>query len=165
MAQDISKNLWALVLSAWIASRAAIIFFGKDPREVSQRFASENAFYYSFYSQLLSESPWKLWEDRLSEAPSAILALRRFNIYQELCFGLLFQGLQGIFGESISPASFYCLCVFIVYGLGLWAFFGSLETSAEVIFCGALYLSSFQACTHVAFMPPLRENCTLPKPA
>ena len=23
-------------------------------------------------------------------------------------------GLQGIFGESISPASFYCLCVFIV---------------------------------------------------
>eukprot|EP00434_Breviolum_minutum_P007644 symbB.v1.2.006741.t1/scaffold403.1/size211681/6 len=89
------------------------------------------------------ESPdaFNLLEDTLSEAPNKICALRRFNIYQEVCFGVLYQGFRGF---GMTPGSFYCMCVFLLYGFGLWAFFGSLKSSAEVVLCGALYLSSWQ---------------------
>ncbi|CAJ1371305.1 unnamed protein product, partial [Effrenium voratum] len=159
---DGSKTICAVAVSAWIAARAAILFFSHAPEDASERFQSENAFYFSFYRQLVAgEQISRLIADPLSEAPATVPALRRFNIYQELCFGLLYRGLQFFPGTLMSPATFYCLCVFVVYGFGLLAFFSMLGSAAEVVLAGALYVSGLEECTHVAFMPPLRENCAM----
>eukprot|EP00439_Symbiodinium_sp_Y106_P075465 s1423_g14.t6 len=151
-----------LILSTWIAARAASIFFGRQTSsDVADSFGSENAFYYSFYRQFLDSSDGFL-VDRYSEAPSSINALRRFNIYQELCLALLYQGLQSLTASLPAAATFYCGGVFVLYGVGVFTLLWMAGSIDAALLAAALYISCLKECSHVSWMPPLRENCAVP---
>ncbi|CAE7567570.1 dpy-19 [Symbiodinium sp. CCMP2592] len=151
-----------LILSTWIAARAASIFFGRQTSsDVADSFGSENAFYYSFYRQFLDSSDGFL-VDRYSEAPNSINALRRFNIYQELCLALLYQGMQSLTPSLPAAATFYCGGVFVLYGVGVFTLLWMAGSIDAALLAAALYISCLKECSHVSWMPPLRENCAVP---
>ncbi|CAE8596285.1 unnamed protein product, partial [Polarella glacialis] len=129
-----SANLAAVLIAAGFSVRASDSFFSSvGGKHAIDSFQSENAFYYSFYKQVAESTSWAqalqlLREDSLSEAPFCINALRRFNIYQELVFGLAYRCLYFL---GLDAAAFYCYCVFLVYGAGLLALLSMAGASGD----------------------------------
>ncbi|CAK0897669.1 unnamed protein product [Prorocentrum cordatum] len=165
----------ALCVAGAITARAARSFFEKYLAEadISLGFQSENAFYYSFYSHLVRADSWwdglcDLYADRLSEAPAEVNALRRFNIYQEALLGMAWRGaaaaVQSLgLAAAPDPARFYCASVFVAYFFGVLALLWNVRWNVWcVLVAGASYLNNLEDATHVAFMPPLRENFGIP---
>eukprot|EP00927_Polykrikos_kofoidii_P055511 TRINITY_DN49756_c0_g1_i1.p1 TRINITY_DN49756_c0_g1~~TRINITY_DN49756_c0_g1_i1.p1 ORF type:complete len:1365 (-),score=166.52 TRINITY_DN49756_c0_g1_i1:14-4072(-) len=157
--------------ATWMAYQAGNLFCGhlRDD-EIIGLFQAENAFYYSFYDQLVHskdfvEGLWLLVSDRLSEAPSAINALKRFNIFQEVIIGAAWRGLSAA-GLSTSPAFFYCSCVFAVHGVGLCALASCVPRGSYSGWCAlialALYMRLFQIASNVSYRPTLRECVSVP---
>lgn len=73
---------------------------------------TENAFYYSYYEETVSapsvvDAFWRVVQDDRSEAPEVVNALERFNVYQEICAGLLYRLFRWILGEEWLPDPWY----------------------------------------------------------
>jgi len=86
---------------------------------------TENAFYYSYYEETVSaptsaDAVWSALRDRRSEAPDTINAVERFNIYQELGFGLIYRLFTFIIGPELMPDPWYFFryCSYFLNGLG-----------------------------------------------
>jgi hypothetical protein len=147
--------------------RASSRFFAAHGTvDVASIFRMENAFYYSFYDQLVQADSTRdalrllLW-DRLSEAPDVINALRRFNIHQELLTGLAWRACRALGWGHLDPAAFYCCAVFAVYLCGLLGLAACAPRGSGVLCVGALFVflcGAIELSTRVDRSPPLRES-------
>ena len=91
------------------------------------RLHSEQAFYYSYYNDLvrapnIARGIQDFIEDSRSEHPDTINALQRFNIAPELILGLIFRqadAVRSLLGVQalLDPFAFYCLSVFALHSL------------------------------------------------
>jgi hypothetical protein len=136
MVVGLSFALYLSIIVFGTIFSATIFYYSHDYFYLSedQRSAllfSENGFYYSFYNDVvtsssLNEAYQRLVYDARSEWGHTINAVRRFNIYQEITFALLFRAASALSGGQLStwltPMTFYLHMVFLGFGLGLAAF-------------------------------------------
>eukprot|EP00049_Salpingoeca_infusionum_P015421 m.299694 g.299694 ORF g.299694 m.299694 type:complete len:711 (-) comp15873_c0_seq1:97-2229(-) len=211
-----SNNKWlAHVFVGTIAIAAAIIYsqslatFHENAKffsalETNERmlsFKSEQAFYYSFYKDLVDlrkqSVGWLnavkgLTHDTLSESPSTINALSRFNIYPEVVVAWLFDVYQTVYSwigvpppKSCStytrqglpsmttcvgngvPEYFYVNTVFGLQGLTIIGMIGTVWLLSHNSLLSVLVLLvtipfNLEEMTRVMWTPPLRESFGFP---
>ncbi|CAG5129451.1 unnamed protein product, partial [Candidula unifasciata] len=159
-------------------------------------FRTEMGLYYSYFKTMItSESAisglHSLIRDNITEYPSTINTLKRFNLYPEVVVGYAYRIYQGVSdllghqtktcwtvnrGQGLSPvqsceglgepAYFYVEAVFLLNGLmmGLFFLFGTYLSGS--LFGGLLtvicFLFNHGECTRVMWTPPLRESFGYP---
>ncbi|BFZ02138.1 hypothetical protein BsWGS_05177 [Bradybaena similaris] len=159
-------------------------------------FRTEMGLYYSYFKTMItSESAYSglqtlIW-DNITEYPSTINTLKRFNLYPEVFLGYAYRLYQGVSdlvghrtktcwtvnrGQGLSPvqsceglgepAYFYIEAVFLLNGLmmGLFFLFGTYLSGS--LFGGLITVTCFLfnhgECTRVMWTPPLRESFGYP---
>ncbi|XP_025095968.1 probable C-mannosyltransferase DPY19L1 isoform X2 [Pomacea canaliculata] len=159
-------------------------------------FRTEMGLYYSYFKTLVSASTameglHAIMYDNITEFPSTINTLKRFNLYPEVTLGLayrMFDWLSNTLkwqtktcytvnrGEGYEPvlsceglgepAYFYVESVFLLNGIlmGVFFLFGTYLSGCP--FGGVLTVASFffnhGECTRVQWTPPLRESFGYP---
>ncbi|XP_076460518.1 protein C-mannosyl-transferase DPY19L1-like [Babylonia areolata] len=159
-------------------------------------FRTEMGLYYSYFKTIITakstlEGMNAIMYDNITEYPSTINTLKRFNLYPEVALGLAFrvfdqvseamkwqtkvcytvsrgqgyepvQSCEGL-GE---PAYFYVESVFLLNGLmmGVFFLFGTFLSGCP--FGGVVTVAAFffnhGECTRVQWTPPLRESFAYP---
>uniref|UniRef100_A0A8C7HMW4 Probable C-mannosyltransferase DPY19L1 n=1 Tax=Oncorhynchus kisutch TaxID=8019 RepID=A0A8C7HMW4_ONCKI len=164
--------------------------------EKEMAFRTEMGLYYSYFKVFINAPSFLhglhlIMNDRFSEYPLVINALKRFNLYPEVFLGSLFRiytGTMDFFGiptkacwnvnraDGLNPvescegmgdaAYFYVSCVFLLNGvmMSLFYIYGTYLRSSWRLAGGECYLNScyvFQS-TRVMWTPPLRESFSYP---
>jgi hypothetical protein len=160
-------------------------------------FRTEMGFYYSYYKQIVqaptfSDGFKSLMSDELTEFPSTINALSRFNLYPEVILAAAYRGyidfmdarglktktcfrvrrgdaappIQSCVGLG-EPACFYSEGIFWLSGLMmagffLLAYFASGGMESAGLIAVAAYFFNHDECTRVMWTPPLRESFSYP---
>ncbi|XP_078672163.1 protein C-mannosyl-transferase DPY19L1-like [Branchiostoma floridae x Branchiostoma belcheri] len=159
-------------------------------------FRTEMGLYYSYFktiaeSRTFLEGLHAVMYDNMTEYPTTINVLKRFNLYPEVVLAACYRAYEAVVGmfdiptklcwtvnrgEGMSPvqscegmgepAYFYVNSVFVQNGLmmGLFFIFGTYLSGSMV--GGVLTVASFffnhGECTRVQWTPPLRESFAFP---
>ncbi|CAL1546397.1 unnamed protein product, partial [Lymnaea stagnalis] len=159
-------------------------------------FRTEMGFYFSYFKTVISADSfinglYKIMRDNITEYPSTINTLKRFNLYPEVIIGATFRIFQATSdslnirtktcwtvnrGEGLSPvlsceglgepAYFYVEAAFLLNGLmmGLFFLFGAYLSKS--MFGGLITVACFMfnhgEATRVMWTPPLRESFGYP---
>ncbi|KAL8620644.1 hypothetical protein ACOMHN_029534 [Nucella lapillus] len=159
-------------------------------------FRTEMGLYYSYFKTIISakstsEGIQEIMYDNITEYPSTINTLKRFNLYPEVALGLAFRAFEQISdtmkwqtkicytvnrGQGYEPvqsceglgepAYFYVEAVFLLNGLmmGIFFLFGTFLSGCP--FGGVVTVAAFffnhGECTRVQWTPPLRESFAYP---
>ncbi|KFO34449.1 Protein dpy-19 like protein 2 [Fukomys damarensis] len=163
-------------------------------REMS--FRNEMGLYYSYFKTIIEapsflEGLWMIMNDRLTEYPLVINAVKRFHLYPEVVLAYWYRtfiGITNLFGvetkacwnvtrvgfpsevESCEglgdPAYFYVDVIFILNGLMLGLLFIYAAYLSETQLGGLItvlcYFFNHGEATRVMWTPPLRESFAFP---
>lgn len=156
-------------------------------------FRTEMGLYYSYFKTII-EAPsfyggvYEIMNDNITEYPSTINTLKRFNLYPEVVVGAMFRLYEGLAtwrtktcwtvnrGQGLEPvqsceglgepAYFYVDMVFILNGLmmGIFLLFGTYLSGSiwGGIFAVASFFYNHGEGTRVQWTPPLRESFAYP---
>ncbi|KAL5497332.1 hypothetical protein EMCRGX_G013792 [Ephydatia muelleri] len=164
-----------------------------SPLERELSFRTEAGFYYSYYKTVVTAPSFrlglqKLVSDNVTEFPSTINTLQRFNLYPEVFLGFLYRTFTIVFGPlsvecfTVSrglgqpsvrtctgpgePIYFYVLSVFALNGLYCAGLFLLSTLLSESVVGGLLSIILFfynhGEATRVMWTPPLRESFAVP---
>ncbi|KFO26353.1 Protein dpy-19 like protein 2, partial [Fukomys damarensis] len=163
-------------------------------REMS--FRNEMGLYYSYFKTLIEapsflEGLWMIMNDRLTEYPLVINAVKRFHLYPEVVLAYwyrTFTGITNLFGietkacwnvtrvgfpseiESCEglgdPACFYVGAIFILNGVmvGLFFIYATYLSGSQLggLLTVLCYFFNHGEATRVMWTPPLRESFAYP---
>uniref|UniRef100_A0A2I3TQX2 Dpy-19 like 2 n=1 Tax=Pan troglodytes TaxID=9598 RepID=A0A2I3TQX2_PANTR len=164
--------------------------------EREMTFCIETGLYYSYFKTII-EAPsflgglWMIMNDRLTEYPLVINAVKRFHIYPEVIIASwyrTFMGIMNLFGletktcwnvtriEPLNevqsceglrdPACFYVGVIFILNGLmmGLFFIYGTYVSGTELggLITVLCFFFNHGEATRVMWTPPLRESFSYP---
>ncbi|KAJ9600219.1 hypothetical protein L9F63_009479, partial [Diploptera punctata] len=124
--------------------------------EREMTFRSEMGLYYSYYKTLIEASTFsegfhQITNDNLTEYPSVINTLQRFNLYQEVVIGSLYRAFMAVM-DRLGWATKQCWQV--ERGQGFAPVGGILS-----VVC---FFYNHGECTRVQWTPPLRESFAYP---
>nr|KAF6418257.1 dpy-19 like 2 [Rousettus aegyptiacus] len=164
--------------------------------EREMTFRTEMGLYYSYFKTIIEapsflEGLWMVMNDRLTEYPRVINAVKRFHLYPEVIIAFWYRTLVGImnlFGletktcwnvtrveplneiqscEGLGdPACFYVGVIFILNGImmGLFFIYGSYLSGTQLggLITVLCYFFNHGEATRVMWTPPLRESFSYP---
>lgn len=160
--------------------------------EREMTFRTEMGLYYSYFKTILEadslvEGAMQLYRNNITEYPSVINTLKRFNLYPELMAGTLYRGLDqaGLLtqkcwtvnrGEGLEPVrsceglqdppNFYISLVWVAAGATTSLLFLLGLTISKSVLGGVISVACFfynhGECTRVMWTPPLRESFAFP---
>ena len=160
--------------------------------EREMTFRTEMGLYYSYFKTILeadslTEGFMQLYKNNLTEYPTVINTLKRFNLYPELMAGSLYRGLDGAGllsqqcwtvnrGQGLDPVrsceglqdppNFYISLVWIAAGATASLIFLLGLTISRSVLGGVISVVCFfynhGECTRVMWTPPLRESFAFP---
>ncbi|XP_066282351.1 protein C-mannosyl-transferase DPY19L1-like [Branchiostoma lanceolatum] len=159
-------------------------------------FRTEMGLYYSYFktiaeSRTFLEGLHSVMYDNVTEYPTTINVLKRFNLYPEVVLAATYRAYEAVMGmfeiptklcwtvnrgEGMSPvqscegmgepAYFYVNSVFVQNGLmmGLFFIFGTYLSGSMVggLLTVACFFYNHGECTRVQWTPPLRESFAFP---
>ncbi|XP_035828642.1 probable C-mannosyltransferase DPY19L1 isoform X2 [Aplysia californica] len=159
-------------------------------------FRTEMGLYFSYFKTMITadsvpDGLHQIMRDNITEYPSTINTLKRFNLYPEVILGFAYRFYVTVSdlmghqtkscwtvnrGENLSPvqsceglgepAYFYVEAVFLLNGLMMGTFFLFGTYLSDSIFGGlitvACYFYNHGECTRVQWTPPLRESFGYP---
>ncbi|CRG93382.1 conserved Plasmodium membrane protein, unknown function [Plasmodium gallinaceum] len=128
---------------------------------------SEEAFYFSFYNDIIKANTYKeglnlLINDTRSEYPDTINAIKRFNIYPEIILGTIWRVLN-LKSFFITPFNFYSYAAILSQATSVSILFFFSVYIGKSYFSGIIFLMLFFSCFREKFIIrlsafPLREN-------
>ncbi|ELT92907.1 hypothetical protein CAPTEDRAFT_6584 [Capitella teleta] len=159
-------------------------------------FRTEMGLYYSYFKTMI-EAPSvgdginSIMYDNVTEYPSTINTLKRFNLYPEVLLGVAYRSFMSVMRvldlpttvcyrvnrehgkapilscEGLGePSYFYIEAVFLLNGINMMVFFLFGSYLSGSVFGGLLTVMSFfynhGECTRVQWTPPLRESFAYP---
>ena len=160
--------------------------------EREMTFRTEMGLYYSYFKTILEadslmEGTMQLYQNNITEYPSVINTLKRFNLYPELLAGSLYRSLDqlGLLSQQCwtvkrgsgladvrsceglqDPPNFYISLVWLAAGataslIFLLGFFLSGSLAGGLISCICFFYNHGES-TRVMWTPPLRESFAFP---
>ncbi|XP_007500015.1 probable C-mannosyltransferase DPY19L1 isoform X1 [Monodelphis domestica] len=164
--------------------------------EREMTFRTEMGLYYSYFKTMVEEPSftkglWMIMNDKLTEFPLVINAVKRFHLYPEIFIASLyrlFNGTTGFLGiqtktcynvsrghginpiESCEglgdPACFYITVIFVLNGLMMTLFFiyGTYLSGSQIggLLSVICFFFNHGESTRVMWTPPLRESFSYP---
>ncbi|XP_063549924.1 probable C-mannosyltransferase DPY19L2 isoform X6 [Gorilla gorilla gorilla] len=164
--------------------------------EREMTFRTEMGLYYSYFKTIIEapsflEGLWMIINDRLTEYPLVINAIKRFHLYPEVIIAswyCTFMGIMNLFGletktcwnvtrieplnevqscEGLGdPACFYVGVIFILNGLmmGLFFMYGAYLSGTQLggLITVLCFFFNHGEATRVMWTPPLRESFSYP---
>ncbi|XP_024304722.1 putative C-mannosyltransferase DPY19L2 isoform X17 [Homo sapiens] len=164
--------------------------------EREMTFRTEMGLYYSYFKTIIEapsflEGLWMIMNDRLTEYPLIINAIKRFHLYPEVIIAswyCTFMGIMNLFGletktcwnvtrieplnevqscEGLGdPACFYVGVIFILNGLmmGLFFMYGAYLSGTQLggLITVLCFFFNHGEATRVMWTPPLRESFSYP---
>ncbi|XP_063449444.1 probable C-mannosyltransferase DPY19L2 isoform X5 [Pan paniscus] len=164
--------------------------------EREMTFRTEMGLYYSYFKTIIEapsflEGLWMIMNDRLTEYPLVINAIKRFHLYPEVIIAswyCTFMGIMNLFGletktcwnvtrieplnevqscEGLGdPACFYVGAIFILNGLmmGLFFMYGAYLSGTQLggLITVLCFFFNHGEATRVMWTPPLRESFSYP---
>ncbi|XP_063641568.1 probable C-mannosyltransferase DPY19L2 isoform X13 [Pan troglodytes] len=164
--------------------------------EREMTFRTEMGLYYSYFKTIIEapsflEGLWMIMNDRLTEYPLVINAIKRFHLYPEVIIAswyCTFMGIMNLFGletktcwnvtrieplnevqscEGLGdPACFYVGVIFILNGLmmGLFFMYGAYLSGTQLggLITVLCFFFNHGEATRVMWTPPLRESFSYP---
>eukprot|EP00096_Caligus_rogercresseyi_P002039 TRINITY_DN1371_c0_g1_i1.p1 TRINITY_DN1371_c0_g1~~TRINITY_DN1371_c0_g1_i1.p1 ORF type:complete len:275 (-),score=23.55 TRINITY_DN1371_c0_g1_i1:164-988(-) len=134
-------------------------------REIS--FRTEQGLYYSYFKEFVAsstiEEAWKkLRYDNVTENTKTINIFHRFNIYQEVFLGIIYN----IHDFGLEPIFFYVKSVFALQGILMMAFY-LIAWRLSGTWVAGILTSAYVVClrnyvTRVEYTIALREHFSLP---
>ncbi|XP_049637695.1 probable C-mannosyltransferase DPY19L2 [Suncus etruscus] len=164
--------------------------------EREMTFRTEMGLYYSYFKTIIDapsflQGLWMIMNDRITEYPLVINAVKRFYLYPEVIIAFWYRtivGITNLFGittktcwnvtrkESLSeiqsceglgdPACFYVGVIFILNGsvMALFFLYGTFLSGTQVggLITVLCYFFNHGEATRVMWTPPLRESFSYP---
>ena len=146
---------------------------GRPREELESLFKTENAWYYSYFIDMISAPSavegWRYMMAHNRTEWRTVNCFYRFNIFQEVFAGTLFQWLD-LASVGVEPMAWYVMLEFSAYALGMGAFFAigcMIWDGSDYIVLGGLlvicmYFGNHYYASRIWTHPPLRENWAIP---
>jgi hypothetical protein len=132
-------------------------------------FESESALYYSYMKDVIDAPSLfagiksLIWHTG-TENPYTMNVIQRFNIFQEILFGMIWRVWP--FSYPADPITMYKDCIFLLWSMGMgWMYMTSVRLTRNLlsgVVALALLAGNWVDSGRPCHLPPLRENQSIP---